>query len=97
MTSAHETWHLIAHGCVQGVGYRATCADYATALGVEGWVRNRTDGTVEVMARGPREKLEALRAWMEAGPPAAQVSRVAMAPAGDDAGPFKGFTWLPTA
>ncbi|MGO4281484.1 acylphosphatase [Cupriavidus sp. OV038] len=96
MTAIHETWHLIAHGRVQGVGYRAACADRAVALGLVGWVRNRTDGTVEVIAQGPRDPLEALRTWMAAGPPAAQVSKVEMTPA-DDEGPFSGFRWLPTA
>lgn len=96
MTTPQETWHLFAHGRVQGVGYRAACADRATALGLAGWVRNRTDGTVEVVAQGPLDKLEALRAWMASGPPAAQVSRVEMAPAADDKGPFNGFRFLPT-
>ncbi|WP_423195900.1 Acylphosphatase [Cupriavidus sp. H19C3] len=89
-----EIWHLTAHGLVQGVGYRATCLDRATALGLTGWVRNRADGTVEVMAAGPVDKLQALREWMQAGPPAARVSRVETEP-GD--GSFSRFEWLPTA
>jgi len=95
MTTATETWHLFAHGRVQGVGYRAACADRATSLGLGGWVRNRADGTVEVMASGPRERLEALRVWMEAGPPAAHVSKVEMVQA--ELQVFDGFDWLPTA
>ena len=75
-----ETWHMTAHGRVQGVGYRAGCAEAAIALGVRGWVRNRADGTVEVMACGTVQQLEALRNWMQAGPPAAHVTRVDMEP-----------------
>ncbi|CAG9186784.1 Acylphosphatase [Cupriavidus pampae] len=89
-----EIWHLTAHGVVQGVGYRAACLDRATALGLTGWVRNRTDGTVEVMAAGPIDRLEALRQWMQEGPPAARVSRVD-AMAGE--GSFDRFDWRPTA
>ncbi len=95
MTSAIETWHLFAHGRVQGVGYRAACADRAIALGLGGWVRNRVDGTVEVLASGPRDRLDALRQWMEAGPPAAQVSRVDATAVASEA--FDRFDWRPTA
>lgn len=94
MTSAIETWHLFAHGRVQGVGYRAACAEQATALGLGGWVRNRRDGTVEVMASGTREQLEALRQWMASGPPAAQVSRVEATSVAPEA--FDSFDWRET-
>mgnify|MGYP001583792439 CR=1 FL=1 len=80
MTTTTETWQLFAHGRVQGLG---------------GWVRNRVDGRVEVLASGPRERLEALRVWMEAGPPAAQVSKVEVAQAAPQL--FDRFDWLPTA
>ncbi|MDT6964483.1 acylphosphatase [Cupriavidus sp. SZY C1] len=95
MTASTETWRLVAHGRVQGVGYRGACADKAMALGLTGWVRNRMDGTVEVIATGSREHLETLRQWMEQGPPAAQVSRVDMAPAPPET--FDSFAWRPTA
>lgn len=95
MTTDTETWRLVAHGRVQGVGYRAACADKATALGLGGWVRNRADGTVEVTASGSGSQLEALRQWMEAGPPAAQVSRVDVAVAAPET--FSRFEWRPTA
>lgn len=94
MTEGYETWHLNAHGRVQGVGYRGGCADKAIALGLGGWVRNRMDGTVEVIATGSREKLEALRLWMEQGPPAAQVSKVEMEQAPPET--FDRFEWRPT-
>jgi len=76
MTAPFETWHLFAHGRVQGVGYRAACEAQATSLQLGGWVRNRADGTVEVVATGSRQQLEALQQWMEQGPPAARVSKV---------------------
>ncbi|RDK07792.1 acylphosphatase [Cupriavidus lacunae] len=88
-----ETWRLVAHGRVQGVGYRAACADAADDLGLGGWVRNRIDGTVEVMAHGTVKQLEALQAWMERGPPAAQVTFVE---AGPGEGEFAGFEFRPT-
>ncbi|CAJ94394.1 acylphosphatase [Cupriavidus necator] len=88
-----ETWRLVAHGRVQGVGYRAACADAADDLELGGWVRNRLDGTVEVMAHGTVRQLEALQAWMEQGPPAAQVTLVEVGPG---EGEFAGFEFRPT-
>jgi acylphosphatase len=95
MTTSVQTWHLFAHGRVQGVGYRAACAERAVALGVRGWVRNRVDGTVEVMASGTQAQLEALRQWMETGPPAARVSHVDMTLAAPES--FDRFDCRPTA
>jgi acylphosphatase len=67
--------HVVARGRVQGVGYRAFVEDEALRLGLEGWVRNRRDGTVEAVFSGADETvaraIEALRqgpsaAWVEA-------------------------------
>jgi len=44
--------HAVVRGSVQGVGFRATTFDEARRLGLAGWVRNRVDGTVEVLAEG---------------------------------------------
>ncbi|WP_454723262.1 MULTISPECIES: acylphosphatase [Cupriavidus] len=88
------TWRLVVTGRVQGVGYRAACEARARALGLGGWVRNRRDGSVEVMAYGPPERLAALREWMRGGPPAAQVSGLRVE-AGE--GVFDRFDCLPTA
>ena len=68
----------IISGRVQGVSYRAATADEATSLALVGWVRNRRDGSVELEAEGPADKIAALLAWCEQGPPAARVSRVAI-------------------
>ena len=69
--------HYIIHGRVQGVFFRDSTRRKARELGIGGWVRNRSDGTVEVMAAGPKDALEDLERWFrEGGPPAAQVERV---------------------
>ena len=67
---------LRIHGQVQGVYYRQSMIEAAWRLGVQGWVRNRLDGTVEALASGPAEAVQALIAWAHDGPPAARVQRV---------------------
>lgn len=67
---------LLISGRVQGVFYRASTQDEAQALKLSGWVRNLPAGQVEVLAEGPREKIEALVAWCKKGPPMARVSSV---------------------
>lgn len=66
-------------GRVQGVGYRASTRERATALGLSGWVRNTPDGAVELEAQGSEARLEALRAWCRIGPPHARVDGVEVA------------------
>jgi acylphosphatase len=61
---------------VQGVGFRAATAHEARRLGVEGWVRNLPDGTVEVAAGGAPEAVDALLAWLGQGPRGARVTGV---------------------
>lgn len=62
--------HAIVKGNVQGVGFRAMTRHYATNMGITGTVRNLTDGTVEIIAHGSKERLEELmqRLKEEAGP-----------------------------
>jgi len=67
---------LIIEGHVQGVWFRESTRRQASTLGVSGWVRNRPDRSVEVVAEGPAEKVEKLVAWCHKGPPAAEVRRV---------------------
>ena len=67
---------LRIHGRVQGVWYRASAQAEASRLGLVGWVRNRSDGSVEALAIGPHMAVEAFIAWAHQGPPKAQVSRV---------------------
>lgn len=71
-----ERVHLVVRGRVQGVFYRATTQKKAIELGLTGWVRNRADGAVEVVAEGDREKLEKLIEWCRVGPERAQVGNV---------------------
>jgi acylphosphatase len=63
-------------GRVQGVGFRWFVEKEAATLGIAGWVRNRSDGSVEVLAQGTREQLFALRAKLHQGPRAARVDDV---------------------
>lgn len=67
---------LTISGRVQGVFYRQSTRDKARSLRLSGWVRNLYDGTVEVEAIGPRERVEDLIAWCRQGPPSASVSDV---------------------
>lgn len=68
--------HVRVWGRVQGVFYRASTRERALALGLQGWVRNRADGTVELAAEGPGPALEALVAWARGGPPMAEVTEL---------------------
>lgn len=67
---------LRVEGRVQGVGYRDHCLRQAQALGLAGWVRNRRDGTVEVLLQGPADDLARMEACLRQGPRAARVDRV---------------------
>ena len=66
----------LVRGRVQGVGFRWFVRQRARELGVRGWVRNRSDGSVEVHADGEPDALERLRASLRTGPPGARVTAV---------------------
>jgi acylphosphatase len=68
--------HARIQGFVQGVSFRYYTIRQAQSLGVVGWVRNRWDGSVEVVAEGPPEAVNQLLSWLHRGPPAAEVDRV---------------------
>ncbi len=68
--------HLIVKGRVQGVCYRMDTEDVARRLGLTGWVRNRMDRTVEIVAEGDREKIEDLIKWCRRGPRLARVDDI---------------------
>jgi acylphosphatase len=68
------------YGRVQGVGFRYFAQREASRLGVRGWVRNRSDGSVEVLAIGDPGKLERLQSRLQSGPPAAQVHTLSVDP-----------------
>ena len=68
--------HLFAHGRVQGVFYRAKTQKVAEGLGLNGWVKNCDDGSVEIHAEGDKAKLEELIEWCRKGPALASVSNI---------------------
>ena len=71
---------------MQGVGFRWFVDHEARQLGLSGWVRNNLDGSVEVLAMGSDQQLEALRKKLERGPRAARVDEVEETPAEPMAG-----------
>ncbi|WP_339704617.1 acylphosphatase [uncultured Sphingosinicella sp.] len=85
---------LRIHGRVQGVWFRAWTLETAQRLGLDGWVRNRIDGSVEVLAVGSAEAIEKLITACHEGPAAAKVERVEV----EDAQGIvpRGFTKKPT-
>lgn len=64
------------YGQVQGVFFRHSAKREAERLGLVGWVKNNDDGSVEVLAQGPKDKLEEFVAWCKKGPPSASVEDV---------------------
>ncbi len=71
-------------GRVQGVGYRAWAIETAERLGLRGWVRNRSDGSVEALVTGDGAAVAAMIAACRDGPFAARVGGVAVSEAADD-------------
>jgi acylphosphatase len=86
---------LVITGRVQGVGFRLWMEREARRRGLRGWVRNRRDGSVEVLLIGAAEAVEALIAASRRGPSMAEVEGVSRNPAADDDSP--GFDARPTA
>jgi len=67
---------VVISGRVQGVWFRAWTVQEATARGLDGWVRNRSDGTVEAVFQGAPEAVDVMIAACRRGPPAARVAAV---------------------
>ncbi|MGH3457748.1 acylphosphatase [Aeromicrobium sp.] len=67
---------VIIRGRVQGVFFRASCADAAQSLGVAGWVSNEPDGTVQAVFEGDEGAVEGMVAWCHRGPAHAVVQAV---------------------
>lgn len=67
---------VVVHGRVQGVFFRDTTQRMAQSRGVAGWVRNRSDGTVEAAFEGDPEAVESMLRFCHAGPAGAEVERV---------------------
>ncbi len=68
--------HVIISGKVQGVFFRAETVRAAERLGVNGWVRNRSDGRVEALFEGPRTAVNDAVSWCHHGSPMARVTNV---------------------
>ena len=71
-----ERIHLVIKGRVQGVYYRKSATDQALQLGITGWVRNRRDGSVELVGEGPRAQLQLFMDWCWSGPQFARVTNI---------------------
>ena len=82
------------HGFVQGVGFRDFLVMAAQAQKLDGWVRNRSDGSVEALAIGAPHQIAALIEACRQGPHGARVTAVTIADAEDDGS--RGFGALPT-
>jgi acylphosphatase len=72
--SAHIVRHIIVHGRVQGVGFRAFVEHEALKRGIEGWVRHRRDGSVEAVFVGDAATVAAMIEACRAGPLASRVN-----------------------
>jgi acylphosphatase len=70
--------HVFITGRVQGVGYRFSTRDEANRLGINGWVRNLSDGRVEALFEGSKAAVEEMIKWCHKGPRAAVVKDVAV-------------------
>ena len=68
--------HLMVRGRVQGVFFRASAQREARRLGLTGWVKNKSDGSVEILAEGEETSIRELYSWAQKGPSAARVDRV---------------------
>ncbi len=94
MTAPIETVRLRITGRVQGVGYRLWMTRTAARLGLRGWVRNRTDGSVEALVMGRPEAVAVMIEASRKGPFGAQVTDVSVTPDKDDGS--VGFASRPT-
>jgi acylphosphatase len=93
--------HVIVRGRVQGVSYRAWTEDQALRQELEGWVRNRRDGSVEAVFAGPDDAVAAAVEACHRGPPGARVELVEVEQGGPvllrQRRPGERFSVLPTA
>ncbi len=78
--SESKTVRVVIEGRVQGVWYRGWSIEQAAARGLAGWVRNRSDGSVEAVFHGPAVTVDDMVKACRRGPPAAAVSRVSVEP-----------------
>jgi acylphosphatase len=74
MKSKRVSVKVMVQGRVQGVSFRAALQEEAIRSGVEGWVRNRSDGSVEALLQGDERAVRKVVEWARLGPPRAEVS-----------------------
>lgn len=67
---------VVVRGRVQGVFFRASAQREARQLGLTGWVKNRPDGAVEVVAEGEEDNVKDFLAWTQHGPSTARVDKI---------------------
>jgi acylphosphatase len=91
-----ESWQVRVCGRVQGVGYREACVRRARTEGITGWVRNRTDGSVEVLLQGSPAQLADMCKWLSEGISAALVAKLEVAQVQPPFPHFSQFEHLPT-
>jgi acylphosphatase len=91
-----RTRRYLVRGDVQGVGFRAFVARQARDLGLDGWVRNRNDGTVEVLVTGDDDALQQLHAAVTRGPRMSRVDGVNVSDESQDERTPPGFQVRPT-
>jgi acylphosphatase len=94
MSAAMETVRLRINGRVQGVGYRLWAMRKAASLGLQGWVRNRSDGSVETLVTGAADAVAAMIEASRSGPSGAAVTGVKVT--ADENDGSVGFVTLPT-
>ncbi|MGB5278243.1 MAG: acylphosphatase [Gammaproteobacteria bacterium] len=87
--------HYFVSGRVQGVFYRSSTQRQARSQGLTGWVRNRSDGRVEVLACGDEQQLSIFTKWLEIGPDLAKVTNIKVSEQKLSAAPAS-FDVLPT-
>jgi acylphosphatase len=84
-----KTMHLLIHGKVQGVFYRASAKEQADLLSLSGWIRNTEDGSVEAVVTGTEENIDSFISWCRKGPKQAVVNDIQVTPKPDEG--LKGF------
>jgi acylphosphatase len=73
---AQKRIHLVVRGRVQGVFFRASAQREARQLGLTGYVKNRNDGAVELVAEGEEDQVKDFLSWAQHGPSTARVDKV---------------------
>ncbi len=82
-------------GCVQGVGFRMFVFEKARKLGILGWIKNCSDGSVEAIYQGPKNLVEEMIEKTKQGPFLSRVQNVEVLSSGKNLSPFSNFSILP--